>query len=443
MLVVLLSTYDLGRQPFGLASPCAWLREAGFDVRTNDVAVEPLDEEAVRAAGLVAIHLPMHTATRLAVRLLPRVRALNPTARLVCYGLYARPNETYLRSLGVDDVLGGEYEADLVALVRGGAADAAGATLPRLAYRVPDRSGLPPLERYARLVDAGGRERVVGYTETTRGCKHECRHCPVVPVYEGRFRAVPREVVLADIRQQVEAGATHITFGDPDFWNGPTHALAIVRALAVEHPGVTYDATIKIEHLLRHAEHLTELASTSCLFVTSAAESLDDRVLARLDKGHTRSEFERALELCGEAGLVLQPTFIAFHPWMSRASYLEFLEFLEAHDLVEALPPIQLVLRLLVPARSKLLGVEGARTWVEPFEARRLVHPWHHPDPEVDALHESVHVLVQERSAAGASRREIFDAVWEVAHGRARELGHGTQWTERTPVPYLTEPWYC
>jgi len=296
---------------------------------------------------------------------------------------------------------------------------------------------LPALDRYARLVDTTGRERLVAYTETTRGCKHVCRHCPVVPIYEGRFRAVPRDVVLADIRQQVAAGATHVTFGDPDFWNGPTHALAIVRALHAEHPGVTYDATIKIEHLLRHAEHLPELARTGCLFVTSAAESLDDAVLARLDKGHTRANFERALALCREAGLVMQPTFIAFHPWMTRERYREFLEFIERHDLVDALPPIQLALRLLVSAGSKLLG----HMEVEAFDPERLVHPWRHADPEVDELHHEVQELIQERSAASAGRREIFDAVWEAASGRS-QLPQ-TQWTERAPVPYLTEPWYC
>src|SRR5262249_37429561 len=183
-----------------------------------------------------------------------------------------------------------------------------------------------------------------------------------------------------------------------------------------------------------HASHLGELAATGCLFVTSAAESLDDRVLARLDKGHTRAGFERAIDLCREAGLVMQPTFIAFHPWMSRESYVEFLRFLEERDLVESLPSIQLALRLLVPAGSKLLGHMD----VGEFDPERLVHPWRHPAAEVDELHQAVHLLVQERSAAGVSRREIFDAVWELAAEESR----ATQWTQRAPVPYLTEPWY-
>src|SRR5688572_33277631 len=96
------------------------------------------------------------------------------------------------------------------------------------------------------------------------------------------FRSVvPVEVVLEDIDQQVAAGAAHITFGDPDFFNGPTHARKIVEALHREHPSLTYDAIIKVEHLLAHRELLPVLAKTGCLFVTSAVESVDDLVLEK------------------------------------------------------------------------------------------------------------------------------------------------------------------
>src|ERR1019366_184049 len=138
---------------------------------------------------------------------------------------------------------------------------------------------------YARVVMPGGERRIAGSTEATRGCKHLCRHCPIVPVYNGAFRIVQRDVVLEDIRQQVAAGAQHISFGDPDFFNGPTHALAIVDALHKEFPNLSYDVTIKIEHLLNHAEHLPLLRDTGCLFVTTAVESVDDAILERLDKG--------------------------------------------------------------------------------------------------------------------------------------------------------------
>ena len=139
----------------------------------------------------------------------------------------------------------------------------------------------------------GGGRRLVGYTEASRGCRHLCRHCPVVPIYDGQFRVVQPEVVLADIDAQVAAGAGHITFGDPDFFNGPTHAMRIVAALHAKHPAVSYDVTIKVEHLLQHRDLVPRLAATGCAFVTSAVESVDDRVLALLDKGHTRDGLRR------------------------------------------------------------------------------------------------------------------------------------------------------
>ena len=114
MKVILISTYDLGHQPFGLASPKAWLAAAGHDVHCVDLAVDRLPEDLIRDAGLVAFHLPMHTATRMAVPVIARVKALNPNARLACYGLYAPLNAELLVDLGVDAIAGGEYEPQLV-----------------------------------------------------------------------------------------------------------------------------------------------------------------------------------------------------------------------------------------------------------------------------------------------------------------------------------------
>jgi len=118
MQALLISTYEMGRQPFGLASPAAWLREAGWAVDCVDAAKQPLGDEAIAGADLIGFYLPMHTATRLAAPIIGKVRRLNPSARLCAYGLYAPLNAEWLRSIGVDDVLGGEFEADLTAIAR-------------------------------------------------------------------------------------------------------------------------------------------------------------------------------------------------------------------------------------------------------------------------------------------------------------------------------------
>ncbi len=453
--VLLISTYELGHQPFGLASPAAWLSAEGVEVRCLDLSQCRLDEAAVRAADLVGFYLPMHTATRIAMAAIRRVRALNPTAQLCAFGLYAPLNEELLRAAGVSAIFGGEFEAELAGAVRavkehGGELPAQAkpvVSLERLQFRVPDRSGLPPLQKYARLVLPGEGERVVGYTEASRGCKHLCRHCPIVPVYQGKFRVVQREVVLEDIRRQAAAGAQHITFGDPDFFNGVTHALELVRALHREFPGVNYDVTIKVEHLLQYAEHLPTLRDTGCAFVTSAVESVDDHVLALLDKGHTRADFERVAELFRDSELTLSPTFVAFTPWLTLAGYEDLLDTIAALDLVENVAPVQLAIRLLIPSRSRLLGLLEVREFIGEFDSASLAYPWKHPDARVDELQRRVEARVQRLTAAGLGRRQIFDDVRRLA----RQFTAGdtslpplpAALPSRATVPYLTEPWYC
>ena len=446
--VVLVATYELGRQPFGLASPAAWLREAGIDVTTVDLSRERFRPEAF-AADLIAFHLPMHTATRLALPVIRRVRALHPTARLCCYGLYAPLNESVLRRLGVEHILGGEFEQALLEVATGAPVQMDGVTgdgaLPRLRFRVPDRSDLPALDRYASLQTPSGDRRVVGYTEASRGCKHLCRHCPVVPIYQGRFRVVPRDVVLADVRAQVDAGARHITFGDPDFFNGVRHAITIVEAFARQCPGVTYDVTIKVEHLRRHDDRLEVLRDTGCLFVVSAVESIDDTVLARFDKGHTRADFEQVVARCRQVGLTLAPTFIPFTPWTTLAGYHELLRTLDTLDLVEQVAPIQLALRLLIPRGSRLLELDRERLAVEldPFDDSLLVYPWRHLDPRVDRLQGIAAGVVGRRLTA--SRSAVFDELLSLA---AEQVGAPVSprpvgARDRATVAYLNEPWYC
>src|ERR1700686_5300165 len=116
MKIVLISTYELGGQPFGLVSPAAWLRKRGHAVTCFDLTRQGLDSGVVRAAELIAIYLPMHTATRLACKLIPTLRAQNSGAHVCCYGLYAPMNAEYLRSLGAGTILGGEFEGGLVRL---------------------------------------------------------------------------------------------------------------------------------------------------------------------------------------------------------------------------------------------------------------------------------------------------------------------------------------
>jgi radical SAM superfamily enzyme YgiQ (UPF0313 family) len=457
--ILLIACYELGHQPLGIAWPAAVLEERGYAPDTLDVSVEPFDRARAARARLVAISVPMHTALRVGVTVAERVRAVNAGCHICFFGLYALLNAEHLLAHGADSVIGGEPEQPLAALAaalaRGveprapGIVTRAGAGSGRAARSplpLPRRTSLPPLEKYARI-ERGGRRELAGHVEASRGCLHLCRHCPIPPVYRGRFFAVPREVVMADIRQQVERGATHITFGDPDFLNGPGQALAVARGLHAEFPGVTFDGTAKVEHLLKHRRILPELGSLGCIFIVSAVESLSDAVLGHLAKGHTRGDVGEALRAVRGAGIAFRPTWVAFTPWTTIEDYGEMLDFVEQEGLVDDVDPVQYSLRLLVPPGSLLLDAPALRPHLDGLVPEDFSHRWTHPDRRMDALQRDVAALVAEAAGRGEDPAVTFDRVrgaWSAASGVQVARGASTRYPGDRPRPArLTEPWFC
>lgn len=449
--ILLVSTYELGHQPAGIAWPKAFLEAAGFAPSALDLAVEPFDAARVRGARLILISVPMHTALRLALQALGRLRELAPEAAIAFHGLYALMHAPLLERAGALAVLGGECEEDLVALAEALDVGAPAvrqvprATLRRLRFPVPSREGLPPPARYARLVDPDGGERLAGYVEASRGCKHLCRHCPIPALYGGRFFAVPVEVVVADAGQQVQRGVTHLTFGDPDFLNGPTHALRVAEALHARFPTLTFDFTAKVQHLVSAAALLPRLRSAGALFVVSAVESLSEAVLLRLDKGHTRADVHTAYAACRAAGLTLRPSLLPFTPWSTLDEYLDLLDTFEREGWVAALDPVQLSIRLLVPPGSLLLADPALAD--SPLGEEALSHAWRHVDPRMDALQAKVARAVEDGATRGEAPEETFRRVRQLALAAA-----GRPHAHLPPLPAadtgrraprLTESWFC
>ena len=449
--ILLVACYELGHQPLAVAWPAAFLERHGYAPGVMDVSVEPFDPAKVASARLVAISVPMHTALRLGVGIAERVRKVNPRCHVCFYGLYAALNADWLLATCADSVLAGELEPELVELAsrleRGEPVQGVNASrLAKLDFPLPRRSGLPGLETYARL-ERDGRLEVTGYVEASRGCKHQCRHCPIPPVYGGRFFVVPREVVLADVRQLVAAGARHITFGDPDFLNGPGHAMALARALHAEFPDVTFDVTTKVEHLLRHRRLLPELAALGCAFVVSAVESLSDTVLGHLAKGHTRADFVEVLELTRDAGLVLRPTWVAFTPWTTLDDYREMLDFIAREGLVDHIDPVQYSIRLLVPPGSLLLESDAMRPHLGELVHGAFYYRWTHGDPRMDQLHADVGAAVAQGADGKQDAQVTFARIVALADAAAGESSNTLVAVEvpanRSRPPRLTEPWFC
>ncbi len=462
MKVLLLSTYELGHQPLAVARPAAHLVAAGHDVRCLDLSVDRFDESAIRAAAFIGISVPMHTATRLGARMADRIRLVHPRCHICFYGLYASLHATTLLDRWADSVIGGEYETPLVELVTSleqvslqgmrplpvgviTASHDGGTFLGRQTFLPPRRDLLPPLDRYA-TVDTGGEQRTVGYVEASRGCAHRCLHCPITPVYGGRLRIVPQDIVLADIRQLVRMGAQHITFGDPDFFNGIRHSLGIVRTMHEEFPDLTFDATIKVEHIREHRHSLPLLASSGCLFVVSAVEAVHDHILTHFQKGHTAADIVEVLGIARATGIPLRPTFVPFTPWTTLADYLDLLDFVVGHHLIRHVDPVQLAIRLLVPQGSSLIGTPQMAPFLGTFDDASFAFTWQHPDPRMDGLQEMVAAIVEESASHGDDGLATFARVRQRAYAVSGRVPspldvHAVE--SLPPVPRLTEPWFC
>ena len=425
----------------GLTRPLSALEAAGFSPDTIDIAVEPLDAEKVKHARFIGISVPMHTALRLGVHLLQRIREINPNVSICMYGLYAELNADYLLSHGVDFCISGDASIQLVGLVQS-IVEEKQTEAQGLRPKIVKNGKLPSLENYAQFED-NGEVRTVGYTETTHGCKHLCTHCPIPPIYNGKFFPVQRETVLEEIQKQVAEGATHITFGDPDFLNGPMHGLRILRAMHETFPNLTFDFTTKIEHILKHRKHFPEFAKLGCRFIISAVESLSETVLTILEKHHTRADVETAIEIVHSTGIALRPTWVPFTPWTTLDDYLEILEFVNTHRLIYHVDSVQYAVRLLIPPSSYLLNRPETKVLSLKLNETAFSYIWPHPDPRMDELHKTVNTLVENDARADIDALKTFYRIWELAadiRGYAMPI---QKKAANLPAPRLTEAWFC
>ena len=463
MKVLLLSTYELGHQPAGLAALAGLLDEAGHEVVVADLSLEGFPVSSAASAEAVVFSVPMHTATELALEAAAAIVAEGHRPRLGFVGLYA-PALASHRLLGAGDLLvAGESGDALCAWLAAGAPAGAGGApegvvelgRPLLDPSPPPRRELlPPLGRYASY-SAAGRSGPAASVEASRGCNHRCRHCPVAAIYGGRSRAVPPASVLADLDQVVEMGASHVSFSDPDFLNRPRHAMAVAGALHGRHPSLSFDATVKVEHLLRHRRLVPELAALGLSFVVSAFESRDDAVLARLDKGHVAADEEQAVALLRAAGVEVRPSWLPFTPWATVESFAALLEFSARADLVSSTDPVQYSIRLLLPHGSLLLEepdpvLAGALRAATGIASPATSRPWRHAEHGLDKLQSAVADLVEVADGRHAPAEETFSRLWQLAREAGVPLAGEPPEPEpalRSPLegerPHLSEAWFC
>ncbi|HEY8218161.1 MAG TPA: radical SAM protein [Acidimicrobiia bacterium] len=434
MHVAVVACYELGHQPLHVAAVAGRLRARGHDVRCLDLSLEPWDPALARWADRLAISVPMHTAMRIARRTIEHARIERGDLPVLTFGLYAPvladvADQTLAGETdqAVVDWVEGRGDGTVVHLGHGDATD--GAPLPA-------RDLLPPLTRYVRLV-TGAERHLVAHTEASHGCAHRCRHCPVPVVYDGRIRIVDVDAVLADVAQQVDAGARHLTFGDPDFLNGAQHARRVVQAVHQRFPDLTFDCTVKVEHILRHSALWPPFADAGCVFVVSAFETVDGTTLARLAKGHDADDMARAVDLLREVGIEIRPSWMPFTPWTTLDEIRGILEFVADHDLVANVDPVQYTIRLLLPPGSLLLDHADVLPHLGGYDAERGCYEWRSADPGMDDLQARLATLVEDDVSAGIAPTTTYNAI-------RRESGLApVAVTSTTPRARLSESWFC
>ena len=488
MHVLLVSTYELGHQPIGLASPAVWLIRAGHDVTCIDTSVDSFDTYTAALVDAIAISVPMHTAARIALQLTDNIRKVGITVPICFYGLYANVASFSPVAGCINKFISGEYEPSLVkwvdeiagsnSVVAGrsnidihgldGAASgvcSAGASsnrnvvvLDRSMPVLPNRDLLPSLNRYARL-SYYRKEYLTGYVEATRGCAHKCLHCPVPSVYNGRIRKNDLDILLEDVDNLVSAGAQHITFGDPDFLNSPSYAVRVLSAVHDSFPQLTCDLTIKVSHIVKYADIFPELARKGCIFVVSAFESASDRILELLHKGHNLKDMENAVRILRTNRIEPRVSLMPFTPWTTRNDMITLLDMAVAFDLIPNIDPVQWAIRLLVPPGSLLLKDQRTSGSFRQFDSGKLSYEWASPDGELNALQDDLESIATFISEENLDCIEAFDLIRSrigkifdsscsgsferVSMGTGEVISGLQSSIAAADRPRLTESWFC
>lgn len=458
MRMLLVSTYELGHQPLHVASPAGELLRAGHEVRCADLSVEPLETEDVRWADAVALSVPMHTAMRIAVEAARQVRELREDLPVCVYGLYAQLAQSCGGRRVADVALAGEYEHLLLEWAdepsspsRATSGTRTVVDLRRSSFGLPARHLLPALENYARL-SFGAQRHLAGYVEASHGCAHRCRHCPVPVVYDGRTRLVGIDAVLADVDQLVGLGARHISFGDPDFLNGPHHAMRVLSALHGSFPDLTFDVTAKVEHVLSHETLWPEFARAGCSFVVSAFESTSAAVLRSLAKGHVVDDEVEAVRVLRASGIEPRPSFVPFTPWTEGPDVLDLLDLVARCDLIGNVDPVQYSIRLLVPPGSLLLASGALEGLTGDYDSEHLSWTWRSGDARLDELAGRIADIArlagEEAWPAERSYEEVRAAAFCALGARRARPRPKAEPRLRSPIPdaerpRLTEAWFC
>ncbi len=250
----------------------------------------------------------------------------------------------------------------------------------------PRRDAAPALSKYPQLwlTKLLEEERLVGGLELTRGCHHKCTYCSVFSAYEGKVVLGDVRQVLNDVDILIDMGMEHLTFIDAEFFNAKRRSFETLTLIHKRHPSLTYDFTTRVDHILEVRDELRGLYNQGVRVITSALEFPKNEVLKQVRKEVNVSDLKTAVRLVQNSGIVLNPTFIMFNPWVGLEDISNFNEFLVETNMENSVDPIQYETRLHLYKGSPLLENQTIRALK--MEEHEFYYDWTHPDERVDEL---------------------------------------------------------
>ncbi len=414
MKILIVSTFEGGYQPISALAAVTALVEHNFEADLLDVYVDGVDEEKISSADIIALSMPLFDSLESGVQLLKQIENVNKTAPRIAFGQYATLNPQHLSLNYVDYTLVGEWEKPIVSLanhlVKGEALETAGICSREMAelgsipnplitrknIRKPLREYAPSLHKYPqpqveKLLE---RKALVGGLETSRGCIHKCTYCSVFAAYDTKVVKVDEEFIVSDIEQMLEQGMEHLTFMDADFFNAKRRNVELIQHLHKKFPDLTFDFTTRVDFILELEELIPVLSECNVKFITSALEFPTQNVLDIVAKDITVDDIERAITICNDANIKLNPTFIMYNPWVDKPELNEFQQFVSRNNLAEIIDPIQYETRLKLYKGSPLLNRESTKHLE--LSEQEFYFDWKHPNKEIDDLYQSNLTPVEE-----------------------------------------------
>lgn len=428
MKILLLSFYDLGKQPKIISELHKKLDNGSNQIDIVDYSIEEKNL-TLDNYDVLGIYASMHTASVLAEQYLRDRKLPN---KLFVFGLYANVfSEMFSNFQSIHSFDSDELESLLEVQLN-----------PNYSFKhsVPDRTILPSITDYSHIVD-GSNNLIAGSVETTYGCKHECTHCPVPIEFKGMFKTFGTEKIITDVTNQVEEGAKHISFNDPDFFNGPKHALKILQLLNEKHPSITYDSTIKVEHILKYPDYFQELKNLNMLFVISAFETTNDHVLNILQKNHSFNDLNKAVELSLENNIDIRPTWMPFSPWTEQNDLISIIKLIENYKLRETVDPIQLTIKLLVPKNSLILKRPEMKEYLLDYDPASFSYAWKYKFPNIDNIQNELFTYVLQHESENEYTQYL--GLVDILESHTNETLLNSEKYSQRIVPKLSETWFC